>query len=159
MGTASLVHCAAGVHRAPIGCAMILAVLKGEPFANMVEHIQRVRNIEPWIGATLTSKLGCMPRLVETLFLLLRSECLPVGSQQLRLRRPFGIWCLLACQRRILIQCANGGRRSHHFAKALSDSVHEALTHERPFCRACYNFMPAHVLGELAQNRVYWKNG
>lgn len=37
-------------------------------------------------------------------------------------------------------------------------SVHEALLYDRPFCSACYHYMPAHVLGDLSDARIGWKS-
>ena len=48
MGTASWCTALREFIAPQLAVQWFLAVLKGEPFANMVEHIQRVRNIEPW---------------------------------------------------------------------------------------------------------------
>lgn len=164
-GHSILVHCAAGVHRAPIGCAMILAVLKGEPFANMVEHIQRVRNIEPWkiIGdrSDADFKAWVHAKASGDTFPLTEIR---VPARWIAAATPeTALWHLVPARmpEENPHPVCKWRQKEPSFRKGIvfADSVHEALTHERPFCRACYNFMPAHVLGELAQNRVYWKNG
>ena len=47
-----------------------------------------------------------------------------------------------------------------HFKKGvvIAKSVHEALVYDRPFCSACYPYMPAHVLGILSESHVRWKS-
>ena len=158
-GHSILVHCAAGVHRAPVGCAMILAALQAQPLGNMLDHIQRVRNIEPWriIGPR------CDRELKEWVDREASGDTMPlseirVPAQWIAAQTPAtALWHLVP------LRMAPGKWRQKDPAfksgVVLADSVHEALVHDRPFCRACWNFMPAHVLGELVQNRVFWKNG
>ena len=46
-GESIYVHCMAGVHRAPVAAALILAAVRQLSFDRMVQHIQRLRAIEP----------------------------------------------------------------------------------------------------------------
>ena len=46
-GESIYVHCMAGVHRAPVAAALILAAVRQLPFDRMMQHIQKLRAVEP----------------------------------------------------------------------------------------------------------------
>lgn len=157
------VHCAAGCHRAPVAAAILLACLQGKSFDDAITHIQRLRNIEPWkiVGDK------CDPDLTYWVHTVANSRTLPdsvlrVPAEFISAASEESLWHMVpfgmlpdkpypACKWR---------QADAHFKRGVifAHSANEAIVHDRPFCNACYNFMPAHVLGELSESRVKWRS-
>ena len=156
-------HCAAGCHRAPVAAAILLACLQGKSFDDAINHIQRLRNVEPWkiVGDK------CDRDLISWVHTVANSRTLPdsvlkVPAEFISAASGESLWHMVpwgmlpdkpypACKWR---------QADAHFKREVifAHSANEAIVHDRPFCNACYNFMPAHVLGELNESRVKWRS-
>ena len=157
------IHCSAGCHRAPVATAIVLACLQGKSFDDAIAHLQKLRNIEPWkiVGPK------CSREFIDWVHTKANSQTL--AESVLRVPAEFisaaaddSLWHMVpygmspdkphpVCKWR---QVDAQFKRGVIFAK----SANEAIVRERPFCNACYNFMPAHVLGELSESRVKWRS-
>ena len=147
------VHCAAGCHRAPVAAAMILACFQGKCFDDAINHIQKLRNIEPW-------KIAGQRRdqdLVAWVHTIANSRTLP--DSVLRVPAEF-ISAAVDDSLWHMVPFAMWRQSDAHFKRGvtLAQSANEAIVHDRPYCNACYQFMPAHVLGELSESHVKWRS-
>ena len=150
------IHCSAGCHRAPVATAIALA----KSFDDAIAHLQKLRNIEPWkiVGRK------CFREFIDWVHTKANSQTL--AESVLRVPAEF----ISAAADDLLWHMVPYGmppNKPHPVCKWRQVDAHfkrgvifakSANVHERPFCNACYNFMPAHVLGELNESRVKWRS-
>eukprot|EP00435_Cladocopium_sp_Y103_P036638 s1798_g9.t1 len=161
-GSSILVHCMAGVHRAPVATGIVLAALQGQSLDSTMRHIRRVRAIEDhkmlgpnfenftkWANdkAEGDSPPCCYARIPVQF----------ISSENTR----NALWHLVPydfdeANPKPLCQWKRK-QASFKGLVSLANSVQEALVYDRPFCSNCAQNMPAGALGELENAAVTWR--
>ena len=161
-GESIYVHCMAGVHRAPVAAALILAAVRQLPFDRMMEHIQRLRAIdEPhkmlrgelaeWV---YVANVGQLPEpqvkvpvpFVTSLMDGALMHAVPHGWNP-DVPAP-------ACRWR---QSRAGSRGFYSGNVEYVDDVFAAIAYGRPFCQGCRSLLPPGVQQVLWDNPATWR--
>eukprot|EP00438_Fugacium_kawagutii_P015958 Skav227095 [mRNA] locus=scaffold199:2660:6188:+ [translate_table: standard] len=157
------VHCMAGVHRAPVPTAMLVAMLCNEPFDRKLQFIESIRAIESykltqdkrneqllrWVRQTANQN-RLAPVSVE----------LPVRFCCSTQRR--GAWHAVSvpidgaplqpsCRWK---QAPSNPKAFFGEDPVLVNSVHEAIVYERKWCRSCVENLPASIQAILSSSLI-----
>eukprot|EP00438_Fugacium_kawagutii_P032678 Skav221339 [mRNA] locus=scaffold1845:45180:46922:+ [translate_table: standard] len=157
------VHCMAGVHRAPVPTAMLVAMLSHEPFDRKLQFIESIRAIEShkltqdkrneqlmrWVRQTANQN-RLAPVSVE---LPVRFCC----SSQRR-----GAWHAVSvpidgaplqpsCRWK---QAPSNPKSFFGDDPVLAGSVHEAMVYDRKWCRNCVENLPAGIQAILSSSLI-----
>ena len=155
-GESIYVHCMAGVHRAPVAAALILAAVRQLPVDRMLQHIQKLRAIEPHkmiqgdVGSWVyTANVGPLPGLqvkVPVPFVTAKAD----GSLMHAVPHDWDPNSPApACRWR---QSKAGSRGFYSGNIEYVDDVFAAIAYNRPICTTCALLCPPGV------QQVIWEN-
>ena len=159
-GESIYVHCMAGVHRAPVAAALILAAVRQLPFDRMMQHIQKLRAVEPhkmikgdvgeWV---YTANIGPLPGPQVTIpvpFVTSKVD----GSLMHAVPKDWDPDSPApACRWR---QSRAGSRGFYSGNIEYVDDVFAAIAYNRPFCQSCALMCPPGVQQVLWENSPTW---
>ena len=159
-GESIYVHCMAGVHRAPVAAALILAAVRQLPFDRMMQHIQKLRAVEPhkmikgdvgeWV---YTANIGPLPGTqvkIPAPFVTSKVD----GSLMHAVPKDWDPDSPApACRWR---QSKTGSRGFYSGNIEYVDDVFAAIAYNRPFCQSCALVCPPGVQQVLWENSSTW---
>ena len=159
-GESIYVHCMAGVHRAPVAAALILAAVRQLPFDRMMQHIQKLRAVEPhkmikgdvgeWV---YTANIGPLPGpqvKIPVPFVTSKVD----GSLMHAVPKDWDPDSPApACRWR---QSKTGSRGFYSGNIEYVDDVFAAIAYNRPFCQSCALMCPPGVQQVLWENSSPW---
>ena len=160
-GESIYVHCMAGVHRAPVAAALILAAVRQLSFDRMVQHIHRLRAIEPhkmlrgelaeWVYIANVGQLPPPQVKVPVPFVtsLMDGALMHAVPHDWNPDAPAP-----ACRWR---QSRAGSRGFYSGNIEYVDDVFAAIAYGRPFCQGCRNLLPPGVQQVLWDNPATWR--